>query len=266
LKRLGTILAGAILALSAARAYAGEDGGAFAPGEQATYKVQFLGIPAGDAKISVEPETQQNGAKVWPIVTEAKSARTLFFFKVRDRFVTLWDNLHHRSVGSELYASEGSYHWQQQIQFDHSTNSAVVSKQVMGSPVEQTTMEVPKGSFDVAAAAFALRNRSLEVGHHYELPLFTGAKSFTLRADVLGREVLNTAIGRREVLRIRAQTEFSGKLQSKRDIIVFLTADSAHVPVRFEAEFLIGRIIANITGYQGGTTLASASGARANHG
>jgi hypothetical protein len=88
------------------------------------------------------------------------------------------------------------------------------------------------------------------------VPIFTGAKSFVMHAKVEGRMVLQTPVGEREVYKIRTQTDFSGKFQSKRDMFAYLTTDPAHVPVRIEAEFLLGNIIAELTGYHEGRALA----------
>ena len=68
------------------------------------------------------------------------------------------------------------------------------------------------------------------------------------------RETLTTALGKQEVFRMRVYTEFSGKLASKRDMTACFTADGRHVPVRIEAELVLGSIVAELTDYKQGKT------------
>ena len=64
--------------LGAAPAFA-ERQSAFGPGEQTTYKVEYLGMHAGSAQITVGAETFQWGQTVLPIVTLARSEKMLDF-------------------------------------------------------------------------------------------------------------------------------------------------------------------------------------------
>ena len=96
MKRTWLTSLGLFAALSAGSAGAS----AFLPGERAAYKVHFLGMPAGEARIQVGAPTRQWGTEVWPIVTDARSdSAVAFFFPVRDRFVTYWDYASSRSIG-----------------------------------------------------------------------------------------------------------------------------------------------------------------------
>ena len=121
-----------------------------------------------------------------------------------------------------------------------------------GEAASENNQEVLEGALDVAGATFALRNRTLEVGREYAYPVFTGSKSFMMKARVEGKEVLSTAQGRQEVFRLRVYTEFSGSLASKRDTVAWLTSDARHLPVRIEAELSLGSIVAELQDYQQG--------------
>ena len=245
---------GLIAALSAGSAAAG----AFSPGERATYQVRFLGMPAGEARIEVRAPTQQWGTEVWPIVTDARSdSMVSFFFSVRDHFVTYWDYANARSIGSRLDAREGDRHWGQLIQLDHEARQADVLKTKAGEPPKQTRQEISSNTTEVGGAAFAFRNAPLEVGGVYSVPVFTGNKSFNLKATVVSRERIQTPWGRREVFKVKAETAFTGKLASKRALYVYFTTDPSHVPVRIEADFAVGRIVAELTSYRPGSEVAA---------
>jgi hypothetical protein len=46
-----------------------------------------------------------------------------------------------------------------------------------------------------------------------------------------------------------------GKFQSKHDMVAYFTDDALHLPVRIEADFVLGTITAELTGYAPGRTV-----------
>lgn len=252
----GTLGIAAALSLLASAAWADDKRDAFTPGEQTTFTVHYLGMKAGMAQVTVGAETNQWGHAVWPIVTEAKTQSMMSLYTLREHFVTYWESGKDRSIGSDLVAEEGHSRRRQRIVLDHDARTATVIKQKEGERPLETTAAIDPGTADIAAAIFALRNQPLEVGRTFEVPVFTGAKSFTLKATVEGKTTLKTALGMREVFKVRGITDFSGKFASKRDLYCYLTTDPSHLPVKLEAEFILGSIIADVTDYKAGNTLA----------
>ena len=233
-----------------------EPANAFGPGEQAIYRVHYLGMTAGTATVTVGTEINQWGKGVLPIISIATSDPKLVFYPIRDRFVTYWDPVTARSIGSELFADENGKKRRQRIRLDHQAGSATVVKQKDGQDPQESTHQIQPGTADVAAATFLMRSQKLFDGAEFSVPIFTGAKSFVMRARVEGRMTLKTPVGEREVYKIRTQTDFSGKFQSRSPMFAYLTTDPTHVPVRIEAEFLLGNVVAELTSYQGGRALA----------
>ncbi len=249
-------LLGALVSMSAS-AEEPLRGSAFGPGEQATYKVHYLGMSAGTAQITVGAESNQWGAAVWPIVTLANTESLFAMYPVKDKFVTYWDNGKSRSVGHELFADEGRKKRRQRVRIDHEKRSAQVMKQKEGESPQESSVEVAAGTADVASSMFALRNMPLAPGRDFEIPVFTGAKSFLMKAHVEGIEKVSTPMGEKDTFKIRVETDFSGKFASKRDLFTYVTTDPAHVPVKIEAEFLLGKVVAELTDYKAGRVIAA---------
>jgi hypothetical protein len=229
---------------------------AFGPGEQTTYRVEYLGMHAGTAEVTVGAATWQWGREVLPIVAVARSEKVLSFYPIRDRFVTYWDTATERCVGSDFFMDENRVKRRQRIKLDHDTGKATVVRQEEGKEERVSTYDVTAGAHDMAAATFALRNLPLGPGRVFELPVFTGRRSFTLKATVEGTESLATATGRKDVYRVRVQTGFDGKFVAKRDIVAWMTADDAKVPVRVEADFVLGTLRADLLDYKSGRRYA----------
>lgn len=247
-------LAAALLVAGAASA---QPSRAFGPGEQTTYKVQYLGVTAGTATVTVGAPTTQWGKSVWPIVSVAKSDPDVGVWPIRDKFVTYWEASSGRVLGSDFFADENKKRRRQRIKMDEDLKGATVIRQKEGQPPREARHELPEGTSDVAGATFRLRSEDLAVGREYAYPVFTGTKSFTLRAKVEGQQKLQTALGARDVYRVRVKTQFGGKLESKRDMTVFITTDPSHVVLRLEADFAVGALVADIVEYKAGRAVAS---------
>src|SRR6476660_5409292 len=104
----GALVAAGLLFATAASADDKKIKSVFGPGEQSTFKVQYLGMTAGTTTVTVGSDTQQWGSSVWPIVALAKTESVFRIYPVRDKFITYWDPKAQRSLGSDLFADEGS--------------------------------------------------------------------------------------------------------------------------------------------------------------
>lgn len=252
---LRPFLVASALTLSVASAEERSDGRyAFGPGEQSTYRVAYLGLTAGTAKVTVGSEMNQWGHAVWPIVADARSHSLGAIYQVSDKFVTYWDHALQRTRGSELFAEENRKRRRQRIRLEGT--SAHVTKQAQGAAEVEERHEIASDASDMAAVVFSLRNRELAVGRSFDVPIFTGARSFTLQATVERIQRLNTSMGEREVYKIRVKAKLNGKLESRRDMYAYLTTDESHLPVKIEAELLIGSVTAELTEYKAGRSLA----------
>jgi hypothetical protein len=226
-------------------------GRAFGPGEQVKYSVSYLGVVAGSATVTVGAETKQWGQPVWPLVTVARSESVADVYPIRERFVSYWDERGQRTVGSDFYSEENHKKLYQRIRLDGSDKAQVLKKYEGQDSVEETR-DVPAQVHDMESVAFVLRNKDLDVGQTYEAPVFTGSKSFVVKGTVEAKETLSTALGAREVFRVRVETDFSGGLAAKRDMLAYFSADARKVPVRVAADFLIGTIVAELVSYEPG--------------
>ncbi|MHA7632399.1 DUF3108 domain-containing protein [Corallococcus sp. M7] len=233
-------------------------GSAFGPGEQAQYRVRYLGLTAGTATVTVGAPMTQWGQSVWPIVSTAKSDDLVGVYPIKSRFVSYWDAGTQRVTGSDLHSEENRKRRRQRIQLSADGAGAKVIKQKESDPPRESEHTLPEGTMDVAGATFALRGQELVVGRSYSYPVFTGSKQFTMSATVEGRETVTTPAGARDAWRVRVHTDFGGKLESKRDMVAYLSADAHQVPVRIEADFALGTVVAELTDYKPGRVVTVA--------
>ncbi len=225
----------------------------FQPGEQIDLAVDFLGIRTGEARITVgSPEGQ-----VWPIICQARTDGVASLLDIREHLVSYWVPEERASRGNDLAAIELGDRHQDSARFDRVNGKATVRITRRGRQDEKV-LDVPRDVHDVAGAVLWLRVQELEPGSHYEIPLFTGSKTFTLVADALGLEAVTTPAGAFETVKVQVRTAFEGKFSTKRDTFFWFTRDPRHVPVRITADFSVGSVVVELTGYRPGGALAAA--------
>jgi len=231
----------------------------FGPGEQMTYEVSYFGILAGTVQVTVGSEVTKDSTRVWPIVIVAQSSSFLTFYPVHDKFVTYWDPRAQRSLVNELVIDENHKRSFQLVRLNDQTHIASVTKQRAGESEIRLTQAIAPGALDMAAATYALRNHPLSVGAELQIPVFTGKKSFVLKALVESKGNLHTAAGDREAFKVRVQTEFTGKLRSKNDMHAYFSTDNRHVLLRVEAELLLGTVHGELIEFKPGQEIDSAA-------
>lgn len=229
----------------------------FTPGEELVYKVTALGMNAGRALVQVGAGTEVAGTRAWPVVVHARTD-SIFdsIFSVRDKFITWWDPATGRVLGAELYAEERGKKHRSRSRLDHEKGKAEVVRHKEWSGERSTrSYDVPSGAYDIAGALFALRGRELAPGSVEEVDVFTGSKVFRLRCIVEGREKVRVGAGTFDAVVARIQLGFDGNFASKRDVRAWFSDDERKLPLRMEAELVLGSLVADLTSEKRGIRL-----------
>lgn len=214
----------------------------FGPGEQTEYEVSYMGLTAGRAQLTVGWKMEQFGHEVWPLVCVGETTSLGAMYPVKDRFISYWDPAERRTVGADFFVQEAKHRRKERYEYDFATQQAIVTKQLEGREAYEVRYDIQNGTFDLAAAGFGLRNTKLVPGDVHEMPIFVGNRSYPMKATVVGRERLKTELGEMDVYRVTVNGEFNGRLATKGLMTLFYTADDKQLPVRAEAEFLLGKI------------------------
>lgn len=227
----------------------------FGPGEQATYEVSFLGVPSGIAQITVGLRTDQYGARVLPLVCIGQSTSLASVFQIKDRFVSYFDPAEKKSVGVDYFIDENRARRKEQFRFNQEPQKVFAHKKKEGQGPYDVTYDVPDGTMDLAAAAFWLRSHDIVVGAVHEMPIFTGAKWYPMRATIEAKETITTKLGETSAYRVSISTDFQGNAATKGNILVWYTADEKKLPVRVRADFVVGNATADIVQYMPGSSM-----------
>ena len=188
---------------------------------------------------------------VWPAILVGKT-RPFQPYQINDRLVTYWNPETQKSVGVDMFLDENKKRRREKIKFDRQKETALVVRQKEGEPAKSATYNVGPETLDVAAASLFLRHQALAVGKTFEIPVFTGKKTFGLKANVAEKQRIQTRLGETDAFLILVRPEFDGNLAPKRDIRIFVSADGQHIPLLIEADLVLGKLVAEIVRYEPG--------------
>jgi len=217
---------------------------AFKEGEILSYRLHYGPINAGVAILEVKPNLiDVNGRKVYHIVGSGYSnGSTDVFFKVRDRYETYMDKdallpwLFVRRV------NEGGYKFSQDYTFNHYTKKVDIGN--------NQNFDIPYGVQDMVSAFYSARNLDLshaKDGDIYSLTCFVDKEIWPLKIRFVCREDIETDIGKVHALKFRPVVQKGRIFKHDEDLNVWISDDNNHIPLRAQANILIGSIKMDIS-------------------
>ena len=228
----------------------------FSPGEEMVFQIGALGMKAGKARVAVGASTDRDGVSAWPIVIQARTD-SIFdaVYSVKDKFVSWWHPESGRVVGADFYADENGKRHRSRSRLDHDAGKAEVKRENVSGKRTVDSYDIPPGAYDIAGAVMALRARKLAVGDVEQIDVFTGKKVFALRCTVLGTDRVKTAAGSFDAVVAEIELGFDGNFASKRNVKAWFSNDERHLPLKVEAEFMLGSVVGELVDYRKGVSL-----------
>lgn len=221
------------------------------PAERQIYDVTYLGGKAGEFSLEVLHHKYINERKVYHVKGHATSS-SLFalFYKINDTVETYFDyeglfsHRFHLQLDEskqtrnaiELYDSEKkqTYYWNR---WHHHKRGYTESKDFF--PIKPFSQ-------DSLSALYYIRTLPLKNGDVYQFPVVSEGKSWTAVVTVIGRENMETPMGRISVIKVKPETKFRGVLKKRGDSFIWFTDDDRRFMVRLEAKVKIGSVVAQM--------------------
>ncbi len=210
---------------------------AFAPGEKLLFSVEYLGIAAGFATLSVEPGPVMHGRKTLHLIATARTHPAFeWFFKVRDRIESFFDADGLFSWRYEKHLREGGY----------SNDSIMIYDQFKQEVVKdegRTRVPAPALAQDVLSEFYFYRAAMPPLGQELTIPVVADdGKTYEVIVKSLRREKVRVPAGEFNCIVVQPQMKFEGVFQSKGEINIWLTDDARRVPVLVKSAIIIGTI------------------------
>jgi hypothetical protein len=218
---------------------------AFKRGELLSYRLHYGIIDAGIATLTVTDEEKEiAGRKTFHVVGLGSSKGTFdFFFKVRDRYESYIDE---KSLVPWIFirrVSEGGYIINQDYIFNHYSQKVSVGDGVY---------DIQPNMQDMLSAFYFARNmdlRNAKPGDIFTLNCFMDKEIYPLKIKFIGREDVEIKLGTFRCVKFRPIVQKGRVFKHEEDLNVWLTDDDNHIPVKGQADVLVGSIKMELTSY-----------------
>jgi Protein of unknown function (DUF3108). len=219
----------------------------FKEGEKLVYKVYYnmgrLWVGAGMANFNVSLETF-NGKKVYHIVADGTTLKSYeWFYKVRDRYETYIDAETMLPMKFIRNVNEGGYKIYNNVTFNQNIGQAVSTNGVF---------KVPNCIQDVLSAIFYARNidfTKYKPGDKIPFSMFLDDEVFNLYVRYIGKERITTKYGTFNTIKFSPLLIDGTIFKGGEKMMVWVSDDNNHVPVRVDSPILVGSIKVDLVDY-----------------
>ncbi|GAB4131344.1 MAG: DUF3108 domain-containing protein [Bacteroidia bacterium] len=219
----------------------------FKRGEVLKYRVHYGAINAGEAIISIDESNKQIGGRnTLHAVGKGYSLGAFdWFFKVRDSYESYIDE---EALVPWLFirrVDEGGFKINQNQIYDHEAGRVNSDGKMMN---------VPKYVQDMLSAFFYARTfdfSKAKVGDIYTVPTFVDNEVWELKMKYIGSETIKSDLGKLNCIKFRPVVQKGRVFKKEEDLTVWISNDVNHIPVRAEAEILVGSVKLDLMSVKG---------------
>lgn len=223
------------------------DNQAFKPSEVLEYRVHYGFVDAGVAKLEVDPVVKNIGGRsCYRVVGTGKSVGAFdWFFKVRDHYESYIDA---ESLVPWLFIrriEEGGYSKKQNVSFNHYKKTATSEKKTIATPGQVQ---------DLISAFYYARTldfTSAAVGDTFLINCYLDDETFPMVIKYTGKQKIKTKAGTFQCIVFKPFLLEGRVFKEKEGMTVWVTDDKNRIPVRAQAEILVGSIKMDLTKYSG---------------
>ena len=211
---------------------------AFRPGEVLKFRIHYGIIDAGEATLEVKSDIQNfGGRECYHVVGSGRSVGAFdWFFKVRDRYESVVDK---EAIVPWFFirrVNEGGYIINQNVTFNHYTDSA---------KSEKATIAIPDNTQDLISSVYYARTldfSSAQEGDIFPIVGYIDDEVFPLNLKFLGREKVKSKKGTFRCIKLRPMLQEGRVFTDKEDMTIWVSDDKNKIPVRMQTNILVGSI------------------------
>ena len=220
----------------------------FQPGEKIKFTVYYtiagIYINAGSAVLSVAQASNQNG-NVYHLVGEgATNSKYDWIFKVRDRYESYFNTDNMQPIKFIRNVNEGKYKKYEEVTFNQENNTATTKKGIY---------KVPENIQDVISLVYCARNldySKYNIGDKITFNMFFGSNVYNMYIRYMGIETVNTKYGKIRAIKLHPLLIKGSTFKGGEEMVVWVTDDSNHVPVKIESKLSVGSVKVDLTQYE----------------
>jgi Protein of unknown function (DUF3108) len=221
--------------------------GAFQPSEVLEYRVHYGFVDAGEAKLEIASDVREiNGRKCMHVIGSGRTIGAFdWFFKVRDRYESFIDQ---EALIPWMFIrkiEEGDYSKKQNVTFNHYKKTA---------SSEKKTISTPSHVQDIISAFYFARTldfTNAAPGDTFTIMTYLDDETFPLTIKYIGKETIKTKAGKFRCIAFHPMLLEGRVFKEQEGMTVWVTDDKNRIPIRAEAEIMVGSVKMDLKKYSG---------------
>lgn len=222
----------------------------FNAGEVVNYNIYYnvigLYVIAGHANFTAV-NSNFNGNDTYTLTANGRSNHKYdWIFKVRDKYESVVDRKTMLPYQFTRQINEGKFHYTENLQFNQKAKTLTNSS-------TPTIFKIPDCTYDVISAIYAARNINFEnakLNEKIYLNFFLDKELYPSYFKFLGRDEITTQYGKFKVIKLAPLLVKGTLFKDGEKMLVWVTDDENHIPVRIETPIIVGSIKVDMVGYQ----------------
>ena len=225
---------------------------AFGAGEWFKFRIHYGFVNAGYATLEVKEAILHN-EKVFHLIGKGQTTGiSRFFFKVDDLYESYIDEKTFVPYQFLRKINEGGYTKNQEGYFTPQQNKIIVKDYKHKT---EKTFTIPKNTQDILSAFYYLRNFAtiddIKPGEYIAIDMFFDEETTKFKLKFIGRENIKTKFGTVASMIFKPYV-FSGRVfKEQESVTVWISDDDNKIPLRIQADLLVGSIKADLESYKG---------------
>ena len=211
---------------------------AFRPGEILKFRIHYGFVDAGEASLEVKQDLQVfGGRECYHVIGSGKSVGPFnWFFKVRDRYESVVDK---DAIIPWLFirrVNEGGYIINQNVSFNHYTDSA---------KSEKATISIPDNTQDLISSFYYARTidfSQAKEGDVFQISGYIDDAVVPMNLKFIGRESIECKKGTFRCIKLRPMLQEGRIFKDQEDMTIWVSDDKNKIPIRVQTEILVGSI------------------------
>jgi hypothetical protein len=220
----------------------------FQPGEVLQYKLKYGFITAAEGTLKVfNSDLKFDNKPTFKLTVDAQtSVKFYIFYKVRDHYDSYIDKVELTPYFYQENVREGGYRRADKARFNQESRKITSNRGNFTGPTNQT--------FDLVSAYYFSRSLDvsrIKVGDKFKLNYFLGDGINQLSIEFVGREVVNSKLGKIRCLKFSPSIQPGRIFRKDSKLYLWITDDGNRVPVKAEVEILVGSVTMEIKSASG---------------
>ena len=229
----------------------GQDQSPYKNGEWLSFKLSYSGwIKAGKATLKLK-EDKLN--ELFHVKAIGKTTGPIkWFFKVEDYYQSYFSKRTGLPKKFIRKINEGGHTKNLTIDFDQSTNKAIVNN-IKKSSVKE--FHTKANVHDMLSVFYFLRNNynldQIKKAKDLSVDMFFDSENYEFKMKFLGIETINTKFGKIKCIKLRPFVQSGRVFKEKESLTLWISADKNKIPIRIKADLVVCSIRVDLDEFSG---------------